>query len=219
MIIMAALLIASVSAEQRFEAGDPAAALQLLEQAPQPADPVWRYNRAISAHAAGALGVALRDYEWLTMRDSQDDAVRINRLLARLDRGTADDAEPPLGRLARLPIRSLLAIGLVCAVLAIGRRRRADALARWARYAATALSVVILLHHLLLALDSRAVAGRESVLREQPGKASRAVLSVPEGNLLAVEASQGDWVQVRTGSGVRGFVRRSELLTLRVAPR
>jgi hypothetical protein len=209
-----ALFLLAASPQERFQAGDGAAALQLLEQAPQPNNAVWRYNRALSAHAAGQLGRAMADYEWLTLRDPQDEAVRINRLLARLDRGAGDDAEPPLGQLARLPLRSLALLGLLAALIALFRRRVGDSLFNASRAVASLCLLLFALHYLLLALDSRGVAGRESALMERPDAAARALLEVPEGNLLALGAEQGDWVQVRTGSGVLGWVKRSALIDL-----
>ena len=212
-MIFVLVLLAS-SPQERFAAGDAAAALQLLEQAPKPNDAIWRYNRGLSAHAAGELGRAMADYEWLTLRDPQDDAVRINRLLTRLDRGAGDDAEPPLGQLARLPLRSLAMFGLLAALVALLRRRSRDSLFVFSRALASLCLLLFALHHLLLALDSRAVAGRESALRERPDAAARALLEVPEANLLARVAEQGDWIQVRTGSGVLGWVKRSALIDL-----
>jgi hypothetical protein len=209
-----ALLLLAATPQQRFESGDAAAALQMLEQNPSPKNAVWRYNHALSAHAAGQLGKAISDYEWLSLDDPQDDAVRINRLLARLDRGVGDDAEPPLGQLTRLPLRSLIVIGLLAVFIALVRRQRADSLFRACRNLASLCLLLFALHHLLLALDSRAVAGRQSALRERPDAQARKVLEIPEGNLLSVMGTQGDWIEVRSGSGVIGWLERSALISL-----
>ena len=212
MMLFAVLVVASL-AQERFEAGDPAAALQLLQETPELTNPVWRYNRALSAHAVGQMGTAMADYEWLNLRDPQDDAVRINRLLARLDRGAGDDAEPPMGYLVRLPLRSLMLVGLLAVGLALWRRRR-DALTRGARGLAMLCLVLFAGQHLLLALDSRNVAVAECSLRERPEASARRVIDLPAGNLLHVVAAQGDWIEVRTGSGVRGWLKRSDLVAL-----
>ncbi|MEE2836521.1 MAG: SH3 domain-containing protein [Myxococcota bacterium] len=208
------LLLLAMTPQDRFEAGDPAAALDLLNQAPAPTDPVWRYNHAVSAHAAGELSAAMVDYEWLTQRDPEDDAVRINRLLARLDRGAGDDAEPPLGQLARLPVRTVTFLALLLGVLAVSRRRQRDALFRVARVGVSGALVLLGLHQAVLVVDDRAALSREVGLRERPEAKARVVLEVPEGNLLSrLEARQG-WTRVRTGSGVVGWVKSAELMRL-----
>ena len=205
------LLLLAMTPQDRFEAGDPAAALDLLNQAPAPTDPVWRYNHAVSAHAAGELSAAMVDYEWLTRETLYDDAVRINRLLARLDRGAGDD-EPPLGqwlacRFERSPSPSL-------GVLAVSRRRQRDALFRVARVGVSGALVLLGLHQAVLVVDDRAALSQEVGLRERPEAKARVVLEVPEGNLLSrLEARQG-WTRVRTGSGVVGWVKSAELMRL-----
>ena len=208
------LLIMATAPQERFEAGDPAAALHLLEKAPQPADAVWRYNRALSAHAAGRLGTAIADYEWLTLRDPEDDAVRINRLLARLDRGAGDDAEPPLGQLARIPLRTLLLIALLTGLISLLRRRVGDALFRATRMVCSLCFVLLVFHQMLLVVDDRVVAKHEGGLFERPEVKARSVLEIPEGNLLDVVERQDDWVRVRTGTGVLGWIKSSDLLSL-----
>ena len=203
------LLLLAMTPQDRFEAGDPAAALDLLNQAPAPTDPVWRYNHAVSAHAAGELSAAMVDYEWLTQRDPEDDAVRINRLLARLDRGAGDDAEPPLGQLARLPVRTVTFLALLLGVLAVSRRRQRDALFRVARVGVSGA----LVNQAVLVVDDRVRAQSRGRTFEREAKA-RVVLEVPEGNLLSrLEARQG-WTRVRTGSGVVGWVKSAELMRL-----
>lgn len=209
-----ALLIMATAPQERFEAGDPAAALDLLEKAPRPTNAVWRYNRALSAHASGRLDQAMADYEWLTLRDPEDDAVRINRLLARLDRGAGDDAEPPLGQLARLPLRTLLLIGLLAGVVSLLRRRIGDALFRAARMVCSLCFALLVFHQVLLVVDDRVVAKHEGPLVERPEPNARSVLEIPEGNLLDVVERQDDWVRVRTGTGVVGWIKSSDLVSL-----
>ena len=209
-----ALLVLATAPQERFEAGDPAAALHLLEKAPQLDDAVWRYNRALSAHAAGHLGKAMVDYEWLTLRDPEDDAVRINRLLARLDRGAGDDAEPPLGQLARIPLRTLLIIALLSGLISLVRRRKRDALFRVMRMTCSVCAVTLIVHQLLLVVDDRVVAKQEGALVERPESEARSILEIPEGNLLDVIKRQDDWVQVRTGTGVLGWIRGSSVMSL-----
>ena len=212
--MMLTLLLLAATPQERFEAGDAAAALNLLENAPRHSDPVWRYNRAVSAHAAGRLGRAIADYEWLTLRDPEDDAVRINRLLARLDRGAGDDAEPPLGQLARLPLRTLFVLGFLAALVGLLRIRQRDALFRAARLLSSLSIFLLVMHQLLLALDSRAVSGQERSLLERPEVKARSLLEIPEGNLLDVVEAQDEWVKVRTGSGVMGWIKTSDLMDL-----
>lgn len=212
--MMLSLLLLAATAQERFEAGDAAAALNLLEKSPRRSDPVWRYNRAVSAHAAGRLGRAMADYEWLTLRDPEDDAVRINRLLARLDRGAGDDAEPPLGQLARLPLRTIFVFGLLAALVGLLRLRQRDALFRLARLISSLSIFLLVMHHLLLALDSRAVTVQERALLERPEVKARSLLEIPEGNLLDAVETQDEWVKVRTGSGVMGWMKRGDLIEL-----
>ena len=213
-MILAMLLLMSPTPEARFEAGDPSAAVQLLEASPRPKDPVWRYNRGIAAHASGSMGKALADFEWLTTRDAEDEAVRVNRQLARLDRGVGDDAQAPFGQLSRLPSRSVMLLGLLCLVVAIARRPHDDALMRTARGIGTVCLLALLLHRGLLLADDRVVTRSEANLMERADAEGRTLMALPAGNLLSPLGEEGDWVHVRTGSGLLGFVRRSELLSL-----
>jgi hypothetical protein len=55
---------------------------------------------------------------------------------------------------------------------------------------------------------------QERALLERPEVKARSLLEIPEGNLLDAVETQDEWVKVRTGSGVMGWMKSGDLIEL-----
>jgi len=108
----------------------------------------------------------------------------------------------------------LVVIALLTGLLALLRRRVGDALFRTTRMVCSLCFALLVFHQVLLVVDDRAVAKHEGALVERPESNARSILEIPEGNLLDIVERRDDWVQVRTGTGVLGWIKSSGLLSL-----
>lgn len=213
------LFLALVSPQQRFDAGDPAGALSLLQQqqARRAAD---HYNRGLAAHGAGKTPEAILGYLRAQRLGGDEETLRFNLLLAKQDRGASVvdatppwpmDLPPPLPQ--RLPLHWMAFLALFLAAFAL--RRRVLGLPS-TRTACLALGLVVIAAaaHVALAGDRRAVATASQSLSVEPKDKAEELSRLTPGQIVWVEQRRDRWWQVSLPGGLTGWTPAAGLEAL-----
>ena len=215
--MIALMLLAAVTAQDRLDAGDPNGALSLLRQQVA-VDASDYYNRAYAAHSAGRSAEAIADYLRAERLGGQDEQLRFNLLLALQARQvrTQDVSPPwpldlPWPLPARLPLEWLGLLALVLGGLACRRRLQGEAAGRLA----TSSLVICLLAataQLSLAGDQRAVATHSQAVVMEPGAGAKSLAQIESGQVVRVLAQEGPWLNVEIAGGLVGWAQSDGMI-------
>ncbi|MBM65978.1 MAG: hypothetical protein CMH55_07085 [Myxococcales bacterium] len=210
------LLLSTVTAQDRLDAGDPKGAWVLLQQQ-EATDAADYYNRAFVAHAAGRWPDAVVNYLRAERLGGDDESLRFNLFLAGQGREKRADVAPPWPLHlppplpTRLPLEWLGLFAFVLGLIAC-RRRLQHRSSLGLALAAFALCAVSAAAQLSLAGDQRAVATQPQALMMEPKSKAKSLAKVETSQIVRVLDRDAEWAKIEVAGALVGWIQAEGLI-------